>query len=149
MKYQVVKTFTPEQGWSTAFRQWRAESHCRFIHGYAISVELTFEASTLDSRNWVIDFGSFKKIKDDLARLFDHKTVVAADDPHLETFKRLDEDGIIDLEIIPNVGCEAFSEFIAYMVDNWLRVEQPVTNDVRLVCVEVREHGSNAARYYP
>lgn len=149
MKYQVIKTFTPEQGWSAAFRQWRATSHCRFLHGYALSVELCFEASTLDARNWVIDFGSFKRLKEDIADVFDHKTIIAEDDPNRDDFERLHELGVLDLEVLPNVGCEAFAEWVAYMTENWLKVEQPVANGVRLVYVEVREHASNASRFYP
>lgn len=149
MKYQVVKSFTPEQGWSTAFRQWRADSHCRFLHGYAIAVELTFESTTLDERNWVIDFGSFKSLKQTLAAIFDHKTVVAADDPLLEDFKHMASLEALQLIIMPNVGCEAFAEFIADITEDWLKFEQPVSNGIRLVSVEVREHGANAARYLP
>jgi 6-pyruvoyltetrahydropterin/6-carboxytetrahydropterin synthase len=149
MRYQVTKTITHEQGFSTAFRQWRADTHCRFIHGYALSIELVFEANTLDSRNWVIDFGSFKSLKQTLAAVFDHKTVIAADDPLLDDFKSIAAKDGLKLVVMPNVGCEAFAEFIADITDDWLKVEQPVFNGVKLISVEVREHGANAARYYP
>ena len=54
MKYRVIKTYGNETGLSCAFRQWKATSHCSLIHGYALGFEVTFEASELDKRNWVI-----------------------------------------------------------------------------------------------
>lgn len=48
-------------GFSTVFRQWKAEgTHCRFLHGYAISFKVDFEGE-LDERNWVWDFGGMKR----------------------------------------------------------------------------------------
>ncbi len=50
-------------GYSTVFRQWKAEdTHCRFLHGYAISFRVWFEGE-LDHRNWVWDFGGMKRSK--------------------------------------------------------------------------------------
>ena len=48
-------------GFSTVFRQWKAKgTHCRFLHGYAISFKVDFEGD-LDERNWVWDFGGMKR----------------------------------------------------------------------------------------
>ena len=84
--YYSTKRFS---GYSTCFRQWRAtHSHCRFLHGYAMEFKVTFHGP-LDDRNWVMDFGAFKRngIKEHLSYMFDHTTVVAADDPALDTFQ--------------------------------------------------------------
>ena len=59
---------------SCAFRQPFADSHCKFIHGYLLYVKFWFECNELDKNNWVVDFGSFKKLKDSLENKFDHKT---------------------------------------------------------------------------
>ena len=49
MAYYSTKTYDHNEGLSCAFRQWRAEdSHCRFIHGYAIAVSLTFGCKELE-----------------------------------------------------------------------------------------------------
>ena len=49
-KFTSTKLF---DGYSTCFRQWRAiNTHCRFLHGYAISFRVWFEGE-LDHRNWV------------------------------------------------------------------------------------------------
>ena len=59
-KFQSTKIFN---GFSTVFRQWQAkETHCRFLHGYAVEFKVTFEGE-LDHRNWVWDFGGMKRSK--------------------------------------------------------------------------------------
>lgn len=146
MTYQSTKTFPHETGLSCAFRQWRADSHCRYLHGYALAVTLTFEAETLDGNNWVMDFGSFKPVKEWLAEHFDHKTVVAVDDPELDHFKRLDADGIIELVVVMATGCEAFANMIYNHVHEWM-METGAADRVKLVSVEVREHGANSSIY--
>ena len=148
MRYQSTKTFGHDLGISCAFRQWRAtHSHCSKIHGYALSVTMVFEANTLDDRNWVMDFGGFKQIKQEIMDTFDHKLVVAADDPMLDTFKNLHALGVADVVILPKVGCEAFAQFIAQaMVEPMIK--KGFSDRVKLVSVEVREHGANSAVFF-
>ena len=76
MTYKSTKTYGHELGLSCCFRQWRAESHCRLLHGYALSIRLVFEAEELDVRNWVVDFGSLKSLKQMFVDTFDHKLLV-------------------------------------------------------------------------
>lgn len=83
MKFRSTKTYGHDIGLSCCFRQWRSASHCRFLHGYALAVHLEFEADDLDARSWVMDFGSLKPVRQWLVQTFDHKTLVAADDPLL------------------------------------------------------------------
>lgn len=146
MKYQSTKTYSHEVGLSACFRQHRAESHCRYLHGYALAVTLVFETDELDCRNWVVDFGSLKSLKGRLEDAFDHKTVVAEDDPHMEWFKVAEDMGLCQLRILPAVGCEMFAEYIYGMVDVWL-LDNGYAPRVVLKYVEVREHGANSARY--
>ena len=56
-KFKSTKTYGHDLGFSAAFRQWRADSHCKYIHGYALAFRFEFEADELDVRNWVVDFG--------------------------------------------------------------------------------------------
>lgn len=81
MAYLSTKTYGHEVGLSATFRQWRAKSHCRLLHGYSLSFRFEFEANTLDDKNLVVDFGGLKELRAILEGTFDHKTVVAADDP--------------------------------------------------------------------
>lgn len=145
-KYLSTKTYGHNIGISAAFRQWRADSHCHYLHGYAFEIRMEFEADVLDERNWVVDFGSLKPVKKWIEDTFDHKTLVAQDDPHLETFKQLHEQGIVDLMVIPATGCEAFAELIYHNVDTWL-YDVGYKPRVRLRMIEVREHGGNSGIY--
>ena len=130
---------------STAFRQWRAQSHCRLIHGYRLQCKLWFSADSLDDNNWVYDFGGCKEIKKILEKQFDHTTCVAEDDPELQTFKDLDMKAMIDLRIMPAVGIEKTAEWVFDTVNNYVR---STTKDrVRVIKVEVWEHEGNSAIY--
>jgi 6-pyruvoyltetrahydropterin/6-carboxytetrahydropterin synthase len=144
--YRSSKTYGHEIGLSAAFRQWRAQSHCRLIHGYALSVHLEFEADDLDERNWVVDFGSLKSFKGQLENTFDHKLLVAADDPKLKDFEELEALGLAEIVVVPATGCEAFAEMIFEAADVWLE-DNGYKPRVRMHHVMVREHGANSATY--
>lgn len=146
MPYQSTKTFGHELGLSVCFRQWRADSHCRLLHGYALGFKLTFEASELDRRNWVMDFGGLKQVKNGLQDMFDHTLVVAADDPELPLLMMLDQKGVADVRQVPHTGCEAFAELAYKWVLNWMTANGHYPR-VKLVSVEVKEHGANSAIY--
>lgn len=144
--YSSTKTYGHEFGLSCAFRQWRAESHCKLIHGYALSVKFVFEADTLDSNNWVVDFGGMKSLKAVLEEHFDHKLLVASDDPMKEDLLCLAEKGVADIIIVDSCGCEKFSEMVYNLTNIWLE-DNKYKPRVRLTSVEVREHGANSAVY--
>lgn len=149
MTYTSTKTYGHEVGLSCAFRQWRAtHSHCCHLHGYALSVRLEFDTEELDDRNWVVDFGGLKDLKKVLESTFDHKTVVAHDDPQLEWFRRGDELGLLDLVILDNVGCEWFAQHVFQLATLWLE-SHGYAPRCRVSLVEVREHGANSAIYRP
>jgi 6-pyruvoyltetrahydropterin/6-carboxytetrahydropterin synthase len=145
MSFISTKTYNHNIGLSCAFRQWRAKhSHCKYMHGYALSVRINFKGQ-LNDRNWVYDFGDLKFVKQFLQDTFDHKTVVAEDDPELETFKELEEKGLIQLVVIPHVGCEKFAEYICQQIAPQIVVNS--NERVKLMSVEVREHSGNSAIY--
>lgn len=147
--YLSTKKYGHEIGLSCAFRQWRAQtSHCQFLHGYSLAFKFTFESENLDARNWVVDFGSLKGLKKKLEDLFDHKTVVASDDPHLVIFQEMATLGIIDLRILNAVGCEKFAEIAFYLAKETLE-EEGFAPRCWVVKAEVSEHGANSAIFYP
>jgi 6-pyruvoyltetrahydropterin/6-carboxytetrahydropterin synthase len=149
--YQVIKRYGAEQGWSCTFRQWRAEgSHCRYIHGYPLAFEIVFESDFLDARNWVMDFGGLKELKSWLQSTFDHKLIVAEDDPQLGLFKAMTEgpDPIADIVIVSDTSCEKFAEMTYYEADRILE-KLGVKSRVRLVEVRVSEHYGNTASFAP
>ena len=111
-KYLSTKTYGHNIGLSACFRQPLAHSHCKYLHGYALQFKFTFGCDHLDERNWVVDFGGLKPLKQWLAEMFDHTYLVAEDDPELETFKELEQKNLCDLRIVPAVGCERFAEMV-------------------------------------
>ena len=145
MTYQSTKKFGHELGLSCAFRQWRAESHCKFVHGYALSFKFVFEAEVLNDKNWVIDFGSLKPIKQILQEQFDHKLVIAKDDPLISHFRELDRVAW-DLKIMDNVGCEAFARYAFIAAEEFL-YNNDFNKRVSIVSCECAEHGANSAIY--
>lgn len=149
--YYVTKTYDHNLGLSACFRQPFAESHCRDPHGYPLSFKLMFGAERLNSNHWVLDFGGLKPIKAWLCSSFDHRTILAADDPALEDFRALYAKwGFAPIETLPFVGCEGFAKHVYDYVSSWLEDSHPMEMDIRglrLVSVEVREHGGNSAIY--
>ena len=143
--YKVTKVI---DGFSTAFRQHKATSHCRFIHGYALSFEFGFNCTEPDERGWVVDFGGLKELKAVLTHQFDHTTVIANDDPQLAKFKELSELGIIDMRLMDNIGCESFAKWAALEAVLQLR-KMKVEKRVWVSAVTVHEHGKNSATYFP
>lgn len=146
IKYKTTKRY---DGFSCCFRQWRAdETHCKFLHGYGVSFEITFEADSLDHRNWVYDFGGFKRARDiDIEKIFkewfDHTVWIAHDDPEIETFRQLDESGVIQLNTAKAVGCELFAEMILVLVNGFL--ESEMAGKVIATSVTFRENEKNSA----
>jgi 6-pyruvoyltetrahydropterin/6-carboxytetrahydropterin synthase len=144
--YQSSKTFGHDLGLSSCFRQWRAHSHCRFLHGYALSIHLEFETEELDERNWCVDFGSLKPFRQQLENTFDHKLLVAEDDPRKEDLLRLQELGLAQVVMVEATGCEAFARLVFECAEIWLK-DAGYAPRVRMHSVTVREHGANSATY--
>ncbi len=144
-EYISIKIF---DGYSTAFRQWKAtHSHCQYVHGYALKFKVWFEGE-IDEKNWVCDFGCFKRngIKEKLANQFDHTTVVAADDPHMEIFQKMDKVGLIQLRVMEHVGCERFAEWVYNLIND--KMQKETNKRVSVLKVEAFEGGTNNSAIY-
>jgi 6-pyruvoyltetrahydropterin/6-carboxytetrahydropterin synthase len=163
-KFLSTKTYGNDRGLSCCFRQWRSNhSHCSLLHGYSIGVKVIFECDTLDERNWVMDFGGLKEFKAWLEYMFDHTTLIAKDDPFLNTFIALseltlqegssivEEGRVVDLRIVDAVGCERFSELafnkMQSIIDEQKEKGTLLNDTVRVQSVEVFEHSANSAVY--
>jgi len=132
---------------SCAFRQWKAtHSHCQYIHGYQLKAKFWFGCQELDEKNWAVDFGSLKELKQQLQQVFDHTYCVAADDPALEQFKALNAAGIIQLRVFDKgVGIERVAEKCFEMASEFLKAKYGDRCCVKQV--EVFEHEDNSALY--
>lgn len=147
MTFQSTKTYGHNIGLSVAFRQWRAESHCRLQHGYAMSFKFIFESEHLNDKNWVIDFGGLKSLKNKLEDLFDHTMLVANDDPKKEILLDLDRiHNVAKVVLVDSTGCEAMAKMAFDLAVTWVK-EHGEMDRVKVVSVEAAEHGANSALF--
>ncbi len=144
--YYSTKCFDHNLGLSACFRQWRANSHCRFLHGYALAFTFVFACKDLDDKNWCVDFGGLKELKEYLIDTFDHKMIVAEDDPHKDEITALAGIGVADCLVLPAVGCEAFAQWMFTVAETLVMQKYP-DNRVYVVSCECREHSGNSAIY--
>tara|TARA_Y100001934_G_scaffold139261_1_gene168016 strand:- start:243 stop:689 length:447 start_codon:yes stop_codon:yes gene_type:complete len=143
--YKVVKTYGHDKGFSCAFRQWSAESHCSYIHGYSLGFTVTIGSDKLNEQNWVYDFGDFNFLEDWLREHFDHTLLVAINDPYKDEIKSLDKNKIARIVEVPEISCEKFAEMTFKFIDNHFNVNG---YNVKVLSVEVSEHPGNTAGYY-
>ena len=145
-KYLSTKTYGHEQGLSCAFRQPLAtHSHCSLLHGYALSFSFKFGCETLDDKNWVVDFGGLKELKQWLKDNFDHKITVCKDDPEIDRIMKLQDEGLAEVVVMNGVGCEKFAEHAFHFANDLVRKQ--TGGRCFAVSCEVREHGANSASY--
>lgn len=113
MKVTCSKTY-PDLPFS--HRQHRHDGHCRFVHGHNWTAVLEFEAARLDENGFVIDFGKLRPVREWLEKMFDHTTVLSADDPLLPMFSKDQVGGegcgIYDLRVVPDCSCEGLAVLI-------------------------------------
>ncbi|GAB4017349.1 MAG: 6-carboxytetrahydropterin synthase [Bdellovibrio sp.] len=134
-------------GYPCTHRQWRAEGHCRFVHGYSRSFYFEFASHERTKEGWVVDFGGLKEVKNWLDHWFDHTFLASVDDPFMEQFKELDRQGVIQLRVFENVGMEGTCKFV---YDNINPMIQKLTqNRAWITKIEVRENEKNSAIFIP
>ena len=145
MKYISTKEYSHLA--PIAYRQWRSDSHCNLIHGYALTFKFEFECDTLDARNWCFDYGGLRPLKDFLEDKFDHCMLLAQDDPYYATIKELGTLGLAKITEVEKTGCEGLADFLYWYVNNEFLPNCGVAEAERVWCckVEVRETPSNMA----
>ncbi len=142
--YTSTKRFS---GYPCTHRQWKADSHCRFVHGYSREFYFEFACNEMSDEFWVMDFGDLKDVKNFLEDTFDHTFLIAADDPYLEKFQQMDKDGVIQLRVLPNPGMEGTAKFVYEKVSEM--IQEKTKGRVWITKVEVRENEKNSAFYCP
>jgi len=110
-----------------------------------------FECDSLDERNWVMDFGGLKELKNWLEHNFDHTIVAAKDDPKLGELKALEKKGLAVVRVFDNVGSEKFAEEVfkqmTIIIERSKYQKKALNPTVRVKSVEVFEHDANSAIY--
>jgi 6-pyruvoyltetrahydropterin/6-carboxytetrahydropterin synthase len=144
-KYISTKTY--KHLGPVAYRQWRAESHCNLIHGYALTFHFEFEADTLDVRNWVMDYGGLRPLKEKLEEWFDHTLLVSDDDPQREELIALGKSGLAKITEVEKTGCEGLATWLYEYVNTIFLPQYGTEEAARIWCskVEVRETDNNMA----
>lgn len=152
--YQSTKVI--ELG-SCAFRQWladpnlatgglaRSNNQCYKLHGYQLKAKFTFGCSSLDERNWCVDYGSLKPLKAILNEQFDHTTTISATDPALHLFQQLHDANACNLKIMDGVGVEKVAEFCFNAAEKFLK--ESYGDRCWVESVEVFEHEANSSIY--
>jgi 6-pyruvoyltetrahydropterin/6-carboxytetrahydropterin synthase len=146
MPHYSTKTYGHNIGLSAVFRQPNADhSHCHLLHGYSLAFKFTFGCNDLDNKNWAVDFGGLKTLKQWLEDQFDHKLALDKNDPHIEKFRELEKLDLAEIRIFDGVGAEKFAEHAFNFADDLIRSQ--TNNRCYVVEVECSEHGANSAIY--
>ena len=140
--YRVTKNYGHSRGFSCAFRQWSADSHCKNLHGYSLGFKIVLESPALNINNWVYDFGNFEFLDKWLSENFDHTLLIAKDDPEFELLMSLNNI-TAKVIVLDKISCEYFAEMTFKFIEQSL-----AKLDVEVVSVEVSEHESNSAGFY-
>ena len=139
--YRVTKNYGHDKGFSCAFRQWSANSHCKNLHGYSLGFKIVLESPALDINNWVYDFGNFSFLDKWLTENFDHTLLIAKDDPEFDLLMSLNNRAA-KVIVLEKVSCESFAEMTYKFIEKEL-----ASKNIKVVSVDVSEHESNAASY--
>jgi len=111
-QYKYYSTKYYKDAFPVAYRQYRADSHCNKLHGYALSILVEFGTDDLDIRNWCMDYGGLKPLKEQLEDWFDHTLLVAETDPGREQLEALGKSGLAKITFVEKTGCEGLADFI-------------------------------------
>ena len=146
--YYSTKTYDHNLGLSAVFRQPKADhSHCHLLHGYSLKFKFKFASTKLDDKNWVVDFGGLKELKEWLQDNFDHKVIVDSNDPEIDTLYKLEQKGLAEIRVFDGVGAEMFAYHAWKFADNLVR--DMSMNRCWCIEAECAEHGANSAMYSP
>lgn len=155
MPYQSTKKFGPistdHRNWHAAVNTERDSVKCARLHGYGRYVQLTF-AGDLDEMGWVFDFGMTKNIKKFLEDNWDHRTLIASDDPELEFLQTIHDKGLISMNImdVSKGWTPAIEGSCKFVFDHVQPVIHHETNGrVHIAKVEIWEHENNSAVFIP
>lgn len=151
MGFKSTKSFGPI---STCHRNWMAASNenrdsrkCSWIHGYSRRVKITFEGD-LDEFTWVQDFGDLKELKNMIEDAWDHKVLIASNDPMLDTILEMDRLNLIKVTVMDvtkgyGPGIETSCKWVADIANNLVGTKS--NGRVKVSKVEIWEHENNSA----
>ncbi len=80
--FRIARRFRIESG----HRLSKHPEKCRFPHGHTRIVEVVLRANALDANDMVCDYKALKTVVERELEGFDHAMLLAASDPHRESF---------------------------------------------------------------
>ena len=116
----MIKKITAHRyhDFSTGHRVYQHESKCAHLHGHNYRIHFYCEAPQLDSVGRVIDFSDIKTyLCNWLEDEWDHRLLLAYDDPLLEDFKQLHEKGGVNLNVMPEGYGPGIEDSCKYIYD--------------------------------
>lgn len=144
MPYLTSKSFGGASGFSCCYRDHNDdESTLGQLHGAVLAFKIMFEADNLKDIRQVD--GLMEKIEEFLDATFGHTTIVAQDDPSMEAFEQLDEDGAIDLVVLVETLPDAFAKAVFDYCVHW--VGEGMFGTLMIHSVECKEHDGTSAIY--
>ena len=124
-----------------------SQLYCQYLHGYSISVRINFKGG-LDDKNWVYDFGDLKDVKKWLENEWDHRLLLAHDDPLLEDFKQLHEKGGVNLNVMSKGYGPGIEDSCKYVYDKVNpMIKEKTQGRAWVENVRIYEHEKNWADY--
>jgi 6-pyruvoyltetrahydropterin/6-carboxytetrahydropterin synthase len=154
-RYVSTKLF---ENYSVAIRQYKAaHSHCQLLHGYALKFKVWFASNEpnideqLDDMNWIVDYGGFKTppkghgLKDWMDHMWDHTTLIQADDPYRDLFESMQMEGICKVHFLEKMGAESNARLVYEHFNKVLSN----TDAGRCKCIKVEcfENDNNSSIY--
>jgi len=95
-----------------------------------------------------MDFGDLKDVKKWIEAEWDHRVLIASDDPLLPQLKELESHGGILLNVLPDGYYPGIEESCRYLYDMISPMIQKKTNNrVEITRVEIWEHENNSGEY--
>ena len=159
-RYISTKLF---DNYSVAIRQHMAQhSHCKLLHGYALKFKVWFASNTpddpmegLDDMNWIVDYGGFKStdatptpgngLKDWMNHMWDHTTLIQADDPYRDYFEMLQVEGLAKVHFLEKMGAESCARLVYDKFNDVL--SKTDAGRCRVIKVECFENDKNSSIY--
>jgi len=144
--YLATKTYAHNDGLSCCYRQWRATDNRARLHGYNLSIKMVFECHHLDDSFQTVDLATIAPIDDWVRNQFHNTTLIAADDPELDTFRALADKGVIDLRIVEATTVEKFAASLLVFAKQWMESTGLLTR-ATIRSVECSEHDGLTGLY--
>ena len=127
---------------AAAHRQWKHTGKCFKVHGHNWRVEVEVEAEKVDDQGFIIDVGELKEtLRPLVVDLLDHTLLICEDDPEKHWFLCMEERGIVNLKVLPEVSMEFLAKHLLTKFNDRLHWGDLAKRKVRVTKVRVWEDG--------